>query len=612
MKPQDCDSKQRKVAVLFIGNTGSGKSALLSQIGGDFASGVAFRRGFTRGILEQNITLNGKSAVLMDAPGLFEPEQDATHNNAKMLTEALKRNYDFKLFFVLKADNRGPPNNELILMSKVNECVHQAQAETRIKFTAIINQIMDDKVYNLYRDHVAHDKFRSLFTGMKIPGCKFNDIHIENVIMLRFDEKKIRLKQFGPEILPGITVQKAIPVFVRKDISVTAEDIKNVNKNDSAGSWFWPIATAAAVGMGAVATGGTVPIIANVVARNTFAMVLMAAMPRPKTDISSQSLQLYRPPQTPIPQSERSQSLIQLNVSKVNTKSSLDIMKTQDRKRKPRKVAVMFIGNMGSGKSDLLAQIGGIISRGAAVRRGSTWSISEQDIMLDGEPAVLMDARGLFERDEDATHANAKMLTEILRKYYEFKLFFVLKANNRGPPLEELILISKVHECVHQAQAESRIEFAIIFDQIMDDPVYNMYREKVAVDNFRRFFADVKIPGCSFNDIHIDNVIMLRFDTGKIQREEFGPEIPPGLIKQEAIQLNATKDISVTKKDIQGANKDDSGGSWFMSKARIALGIVVAAVAPLAGAAILTEIPRDEFNAGVAADADRGAAKSAD
>ncbi|KAG0306106.1 hypothetical protein BGZ98_002970 [Dissophora globulifera] len=288
MRPQDIDSKQRKVAVLFIGNTGSGKSALLSQIGGDFASGVAFRRGFTRSILEQNITLNHKPAVLMDIPGLFEPEQDATHNNAKMLTEALKRNYDFKLFFVLKADNRGPPNNELILMSKVNECVHQAQAETRVKFTAIINQIMDDNVYKLYADYVVDDKFRGLFTKMKIPGCIFNDIHIENVIMLRFDEEKIRLKKFGPEILPGITFQKAIPVFVKKDIIVTEEDLKNADKNDSAESWFWAIATVAAVGVGTVATGGTAPIIASAVARSTLFMAVMATIVMVKNSLSKE------------------------------------------------------------------------------------------------------------------------------------------------------------------------------------------------------------------------------------------------------------------------------------------------------------------------------------
>ncbi|KAG0306107.1 hypothetical protein BGZ98_002971, partial [Dissophora globulifera] len=241
-------------------------------------------------------------------------------------------------------------------------------------------------------------------------------------------------------------------------------------------------------------------------------------------------------------------------------------MKLQARNRNPRKVAVMFIGNKGSGKSDLLSRIGGNISAGVPFRRGSTWSISEQDIMLDGEPA----------------------------------LFFVLKASNRSPPLEELILISKVHECVHQALAETRIEFTIIIDQIMDEQVYSLYRDNVAIDNFRRLFAEVKIKGCSFNDIQIDNVIMLRFDTGKIKRGEFGPEILPGIIKQEAIQVNAAKDISGTKEDIQNANKDDSFGSWFMSMARVALGVVVAA-----GEAILTEVPRDEINAGVATDADR-------
>ncbi|KAG0310538.1 hypothetical protein BGZ99_000324 [Dissophora globulifera] len=210
MKPPSHDSEDRKVAVLFIGNIGAGKSTLLSQIGGNFLSGVSFRQGYTTRISEQEITLDGKSVVLMDIPGLFEPEEDATQKNAKILTEALRMDYDFKLFFVLKACNRGVNDEDLILMSKVNECICQAQTKTKIDFRVIINQIMDDEVYNLYRDIMAIDNFRSFFAHLKISGYSFNDIRIENVLLLRFDAAKPLRNEFRSEILSDVIKQKSV------------------------------------------------------------------------------------------------------------------------------------------------------------------------------------------------------------------------------------------------------------------------------------------------------------------------------------------------------------------------------------------------------------------
>ncbi|KAG0306104.1 hypothetical protein BGZ98_002968 [Dissophora globulifera] len=98
---------------------------------------------------------------------------------------------------------------------------------------------------------------------------------------------------------------------------------------------------------------------------------------------------------------------------------------------------------------------------------------------------------------------------------YDFKLFFVLKASNRGVRDEDLILKSKVNECICQAQTKSKIAFRVIINQIMDDEVYNLYRDNMAIDNFRRFSADLKISGHKFTKIHIDNVLLFRFDTIK-------------------------------------------------------------------------------------------------
>ncbi|KAG0311422.1 hypothetical protein BGZ99_010174 [Dissophora globulifera] len=136
----------------------------------------------------------------MDIPGLFEPEEDATQKNAKILTEALRMDCHFKLFFVLKACNRVVRDEDLTLISKVNGYICQAQTKSKIDFRVVINQTMDDEVYNLYHDNMAIDNFRSFLEDLEIPGYKLNKIHIDNVLLFRFDGTKSLGIEFEPEI----------------------------------------------------------------------------------------------------------------------------------------------------------------------------------------------------------------------------------------------------------------------------------------------------------------------------------------------------------------------------------------------------------------------------
>ncbi|KAF9115788.1 hypothetical protein BGX27_006400 [Mortierella sp. AM989] len=201
-------SGHKPVAALFIGNIGAGKSTLLNQVGGDFPAGSSFRHGLTQDITEKWVLLNGEWILLMDVPGLFEPSEEKTKRNSKLLCDALKRGYDYKLFFVLKANNRGPEDADMIMMSKINEYI-QESGGAKVSYRVIINQIMGDNDYRMYEKEVARDNFQSLFTSLaEIKGFLFN-IKIDNVVLLRYNEKAVQNKEFREMIASEIQAQRA-------------------------------------------------------------------------------------------------------------------------------------------------------------------------------------------------------------------------------------------------------------------------------------------------------------------------------------------------------------------------------------------------------------------
>ncbi|KAF9114075.1 hypothetical protein BGX27_000206 [Mortierella sp. AM989] len=224
------------VAILFIGNTGAGKSALLSLLGGEFKSGVKCRKGYTKDIYEKNVVIEGKPFVLIDAPGLFEPQPKETEKNVMKLTEALGRGYSYLLYFVLKANNRGPTDEDMVMMSKVNECVRQAGSKAI--FRVIINQIQDKQVYDMYEEFVARDNCETLFQDMKMEGFSF-DIMVSHVLLFRFDEAAINgnsdkevpgENQIKHQLREDILIHYSSPALLEKPINATNGDISTFLK----------------------------------------------------------------------------------------------------------------------------------------------------------------------------------------------------------------------------------------------------------------------------------------------------------------------------------------------------------------------------------------------
>ena len=210
--------------LLLLGNAGAGKSTLLAQLGGNFDSGAKFRRGFTKDVSEALVKVNGKDMRLIDVPGLFEPNNKETQFNAKQLNKALRQTkYNYRLYFVLKAGNRGPDDPEMVMMSKISECVRNADG-SQMSFGVIVNQIPSGEIETMYK-HLAEDNFRSMFDALEIPGFTFN-IKIDSVLMLPFDELGLVQHRFRDKLAEEIRKHPASAIKLEKDISFCNNDLK--------------------------------------------------------------------------------------------------------------------------------------------------------------------------------------------------------------------------------------------------------------------------------------------------------------------------------------------------------------------------------------------------
>ncbi|KFH72859.1 hypothetical protein MVEG_00084 [Podila verticillata NRRL 6337] len=228
-KPPACfktvpESAPKPPAVLMIGNSGVGKSTLLTQLGAKgFPSGVEFRKGFTTQFKEEEIELDCQRIMLIDVPGLYEPNIKDTRLNAKKLTDALSLGYDYKLYFIMLATNRGPDDRDLVMMSRINDCIKEVEG-SQVSFRLIVNQIMDERVFGMYQDELAYDNFKSFFEELKIDGFSFN-IKIDHVMLLRFDVSAVAKRGFKSVLAEDVRQHSQSPIKVG-ELRVNNEDLK--------------------------------------------------------------------------------------------------------------------------------------------------------------------------------------------------------------------------------------------------------------------------------------------------------------------------------------------------------------------------------------------------
>ncbi|KAF9584640.1 hypothetical protein BGW38_005763 [Lunasporangiospora selenospora] len=210
--------EQPNITVIFIGNKGSGKSALLSQIGGSFDRGISSVIGYTTETSGQTILLNGQQVVLIDTPGLYDVDEETTQSNTTHLTEARRKGYHYKIFFI-----------DLVLVRKVNEALSQAN-DAQVEFRMIVNQIRSDKERENYYHEIVKDKCTKLFQDLReqYQSLLFN-IHINDIMLLRYDEDAVRFREFKDRIINQILAQDGIPLKV-KPIQAPWSDVANMKK----------------------------------------------------------------------------------------------------------------------------------------------------------------------------------------------------------------------------------------------------------------------------------------------------------------------------------------------------------------------------------------------
>ncbi|KAG0004110.1 hypothetical protein BGZ65_000913 [Modicella reniformis] len=525
-KPLSSNEKS-KVAVMFIGNAGAGKSALLNQIGGSFECGLSFMEGYTKDVSEQIVDLDGKQVTLIDVPGLYSPNENEIEANSKKLTEALKRGYHYKLFFVLTGTNRGMSTEDLALLHRVSHSIRSAQGAL-IEFRIIINQIQSEDVYEMIERHF--DNREILSRRLQFEGRSF-DVPIKHVLLLLFDKEAMREKTYASLIKEQVKNQDSVEVNV-SNIKATNKDfmkfalVGGLCGGVVVGAIFaWPVALSIFGGVTRVSVVAAARTAAVAAARTAAGVVAADVVVALHVNIPLSSYSIHQ-------QSE----LYWMDALVVDYSRSSPSSEES-------KVAVIFLGNIGSGKSTLLAQIGGSFNSGLSFLVGYTKDVAEQTIQLEGQEVILIDTPGLYEPDRKATIANAKELSKALKRGYDYKIFFVVMASNRALTYADLSLMFLVNDAIRQVN-DAKVAFRIIVNQIRDDEMYKMYDEHLAKDNCRSFFGSFKFEGRPF-DIQINDVLLLRYNEEAVQRKEFASLIIEHVRAHVQVKVKFQRRLSV-------------------------------------------------------------------
>jgi len=164
-KPPNHPGKEPS-SVIFVGNPGVGKSALLNALGGDFASGYSDVGGLTTTTRSHRVECHGRSLDLVDMPGIYETGEGKSAEfmeNLQTLKTTLNNGKDHAIFFVISPRNGRIDNGDLALMKLVLDNIEQGPT-----LGLIITQVA--------RKHVADvqnpDYTTSIYNRLRKAECK--------------------------------------------------------------------------------------------------------------------------------------------------------------------------------------------------------------------------------------------------------------------------------------------------------------------------------------------------------------------------------------------------------------------------------------------------------
>lgn len=142
-------------AIFLCGNAGVGKSTLSNALGANFEAGFAFGEGLTKDVSHCEVPVNEHTALVIDAPGMYEASKENTHQNAKEIQKALGLSLPYKIAFVVASNGGRWLSQDVAIIDKVVNSV-KASDDSPIEYILIINQIQKENWHHYMNDRTLN------------------------------------------------------------------------------------------------------------------------------------------------------------------------------------------------------------------------------------------------------------------------------------------------------------------------------------------------------------------------------------------------------------------------------------------------------------------------
>jgi len=197
-------------SVVFVGNPGVGKSALLNALGGSFESGFSQVSGLTRQATAQDVELCGRPIRLVDMPGIYDSGKNNTGtflSNLEMLQETLNNGDNYVVLFVISPRRGRIDPNDLALLKLFLDSIETGPQVgliltqvRRANFDSVQNPAYTTAVYDLLRRADTKNMNLLDFAEETLVLCN-HDEHIG------FDQKeKDEIVNYVLSFIPGTIV----------------------------------------------------------------------------------------------------------------------------------------------------------------------------------------------------------------------------------------------------------------------------------------------------------------------------------------------------------------------------------------------------------------------
>ena len=203
-----------EACVFFVGNPGAGKSTLCNSLGANFASGISIGYGLTQELQICNVTVNGQRCCVVDAPGLYDVNDDITRHNADEIKTGLCQNAEYKIVFVVTLESGRFIAQDLSMIKAVTKAIKFKKDQVAI----LINKVGSD-VMRLLEDPGKRALLESILVKERIAS---STIAFIGELDTHSNEGKQSMRNRLYELLHTLVQRK---ITVVDDISLTSEEV---------------------------------------------------------------------------------------------------------------------------------------------------------------------------------------------------------------------------------------------------------------------------------------------------------------------------------------------------------------------------------------------------